>query len=161
MSEMTYLQRRLAMKNGLLKSTDGKKGSSDDQGTPNSEDQPKSGPTPAKGGKPGKGQKKPLQRGKAPKKVSKKRAKELREYKPVRSAFLKANPTCGAKLPGCTGRATQIHHQAGKEGKRLIDINDFLGICDNCHRIITEDSKGAIADGHSKTRLGKSKKPTT
>jgi hypothetical protein len=102
--------------------------------------------------KPAKGRKTPI------KKASKKRAKELREYKPVRRSFLKAHPTCEVKLPGCQGKATEIHHQAGREGKKLLDVTDFLSCCRSCHRNITDDSREAIASGHSKTRLGKAQK---
>lgn len=92
------------------------------------------------------------------KKASKKRAKELREYKPIRNAFLKDHPTCEVKLPGCQGTATQIHHQSGRSGKKLLDVDDFLSACQHCHDIITEESRAAIAAGHSKSRLGKANK---
>src|ERR1700721_1199871 len=96
MSEMTYLQRRLAMKNGVLKSADGKKGSSDDQGTPNSADEPKSGPTPAKGGKPGKGQKKAR---KPIGKRSKKQKGTLKDLKVTYGTYLQKNPICVIQSP--------------------------------------------------------------
>jgi hypothetical protein len=158
MSEMTYLQRRLAMKNGLLKSTDGKKGSSDDQGTPHSADQPKSGPTPAKGGKPGKSPKKAAP--KKMRKVAKKRARQNSKYTKVKKKFLVQNPTCQAGLEGCTGVSTDLHHIGGRTGENLLKVEDFSALCRNCHNIIDRQMSAERAKeiGMKKSRLGKPNK---
>lgn len=89
------------------------------------------------------------------KKVSKKRAKEQRQYAPVRKKFLKDHPLCEAQLENCEGRSTEIHHSGGRENGRLLKIEDFKALCGSCHRKITENSREAIAAGHSKTRVGK------
>ena len=141
MSEKPYWQQRRDLKNGKKDSGNSEKGKT--TGQESNEDQ-----SPEQ--KKGKTTKKPKI-----KRVSKKRAKQEREYKPIRKKFLADNPLCGLKLPGCTGAATEVHHQAGREGKRLLDVNDFIGACSNCHKIATEKSKEAIVAGHSKTRLGK------
>jgi hypothetical protein len=145
-----YLQHRLNLKNGIV--------SHGAPVQPKIDDKTKAEDKGAKKAAASQGAKKAS--GKKIKKVSKKRAAELREYKPIRRKFLADNPICGLKLPGCTGHASEVHHQAGREGKRLLDITDFIGACHNCHRIATDQSREAIAAGHSKTRLGKPKKPT-
>lgn len=92
------------------------------------------------------------------KRVSKKRAAQERAYKPVRKKFLQQHPTCEAGLKDCLGISTEIHHTAGREGERLLKVDDFKALCSNCHRKITDQSRQAIAEGHSKTRLGKPKR---
>lgn len=89
------------------------------------------------------------------KQVSKKRAKENRKYAPRKKKFLEENPSCQMQLEGCTGMATELHHKAGRSGKQLIKVDDFCAACHNCHTKATQHSRQAIADGHSKTRLGK------
>ena len=145
MSEKPYWQQRQEMKlKGGSKMTDSgksEKGKTTEQES--AEDQ-------APEQKKGKTTKKPKI-----KRVSKKRAKQLREYKPVRRKFLAENPICQLRLPGCTGGSEELHHAAGRENGRLLKIEDFKAACGHCHRIATEESKTAIAAGHSKTRLGK------
>lgn len=89
------------------------------------------------------------------KKVSKKRAKQNRQYAPVRKKFLQQHSTCEARLDGCEVRSSEIHHTGGRENGRLLKIEDFKALCGSCHRKITDKSREAIASGLSKTRLGK------
>lgn len=96
--------------------------------------------------------------GKPIRKVSKKRAKEQRQYTPVRKKFLKENPMCQAQLEGCEGKSSELHHMGGRQNGRLLKVEDFRALCGNCHRKITEESRAAIAAGHSKSRLGKPQK---
>ena len=42
--------------------------------------------------------------------VSKKKKEEMDIYSKLRTGFLIINPYCQVKLPGCTIRATDIHH---------------------------------------------------
>lgn len=53
-----------------------------------------------------------------------------REYTRRRRAFLQQYSTCAVCR---TARATQVHHRAGRQGKRLIDTNLFLPVCHACH----------------------------
>lgn len=91
-------------------------------------------------------------------KVSKKRAKQERQYKPVRRKFLAEHSICELKLEGCTGASSEVHHSAGRENGRLLKVDDFKAACHNCHVKATEHSCAAIAAGHSKSRLGKPEK---
>lgn len=82
-------------------------------------------------------------------KVSKKRARQLREYKPLRDKYLSEHPVCEC----CKIHlATQCHHMAGKEGLRLLDVTRFFAVCHTCHERITRDSKWAIENGYSISR---------
>jgi hypothetical protein len=92
------------------------------------------------------------------KQASKKRAKQNRQYTPRKKKFLEEHPMCEMQMEGCTGIATELHHAAGRENARLLDVEDFKSACHSCHRKATDNSREAIADGHSKTRLGKPKR---
>lgn len=82
-------------------------------------------------------------------KVSAKRAIELRAYAKIAPAFKLANPDCNARLSGCTGITTDIHHQKGRENWRLNDVRYFLPVCRNCHSIIEIDTVMAWKMGFS------------
>lgn len=77
-----------------------------------------------------------------------KRAGQIAEYSKLRKEFL-IGKICGV----CKNvRANEIHHMAGKNGKLLIDLDNFLPVCRPCHLWITEFSKEAIEQGFSKRR---------
>jgi hypothetical protein len=77
----------------------------------------------------------------------------LAEYKPLRDAFLAENKECEVRYDGCTKKATEVHHMAGRTNKMLCDVQYFLPICRSCHRKVTDDSAGAIENGFSKRRI--------
>lgn len=85
-------------------------------------------------------------------KVSKKRAKENREYAKVRKEYLEDNPNCEANLLGCTTGATDIHHKKGR-GLFLCDPRHFLAVCRNCHCFIEDNPLEAKEMGFSESRL--------
>lgn len=84
------------------------------------------------------------------KKITDKRAKQNREYLEMREQFLEQYPVC--QIQECNRPSTQIHHRAGKTNDLLTNPENFLAICDECHRTITEHSSQAIKDGYSKLR---------
>ncbi len=84
-------------------------------------------------------------------KVSEKRLRESKIYSNIREIFLRLFIQCGAGLPGCTVRATEIHHMLGR-GKYYLIIRFFLGVCRNCHDRITVNSREAIQNQHSFSR---------
>lgn len=83
-------------------------------------------------------------------KVSEKRAGQLNEYAKLRKEYLELYPIC--EVTECHNRATEIHHQRGREGERLLDTNFFMAICPDHHREYTDNSKEAINKGYSKER---------
>lgn len=87
--------------------------------------------------------------------VSKKRREILDEYSKKRKAYLALNLLCEAKLPGCTGNSTEIHHKAGKIGENHNKISNFLAVCRSCHNIIEMNPNMAKELGFSQSRLKK------
>ena len=70
-------------------------------------------------------------------------------YSIIRPLFLKERPLCEANLPGCTKRATQVHHVKGRRGLLYIMSHYFRAHCGNCHRWVTDHSKEAKEMGIS------------
>lgn len=77
--------------------------------------------------------------------VSPKRAQQLREYAALRIWFLSENPTCEV----CGGRAHQVHHRRGRNGKRLLQTGWFMAVCFGCHRKITDNPEWALEMGYT------------
>lgn len=68
------------------------------------------------------------------KQVSEKREQLYKKYKPLRSAFLKANPLCQLRLLNCTGKSQYIHHKKGKSSEELyLDEKFWMASCSNCN----------------------------
>src|SRR5690606_24927367 len=86
-------------------------------------------------------------------KVSDKQMGRLAKYRKVRDEFMKQHPTCQAKLPGCTIKATDTHHAKGKIGDLLTDKRYFKALCRNCHRTVEESPEMAKEKGLSLNRL--------
>lgn len=74
-------------------------------------------------------------------------------YSILRPLYMQHNKTCIARYPGCTIRATEIHHRYKRSGFWLIMTNFYLPICRVCHRRATRNSKEAIERGVSISRL--------
>lgn len=108
------------------------------------------------------------------KRVSSKRAKELREYAKLRKAFLEEHPYCQVwmqefftpnwvELVGpfvhdadvlnrIAPRSTEIHHVRGRWGKRLNDTTHWLAVCPASHDKIHNDPAWAYERGYLKPR---------
>lgn len=82
-------------------------------------------------------------------KLSKKRAKQNREYSTLRKQFLELNPNCRV----CGIEATDIHHKKGRTGHLLTDIRFFLPVCRRCHQRIELNPSWAKEKGYSLSRL--------
>lgn len=105
----------------------------------------------------GKKPKRPLPR------VTKKRAKQLREYSKRREEYLKLHPICQCclKKAGIVESQTsvfmtilaggpksvEIHHAAGRIGEKLNDETHWFATCRPCHEKIHRDPKWARANG--------------
>lgn len=74
------------------------------------------------------------------------------EYGKKRTAFLIVHPICQARLVGCTGNATDIHHKAGR-GENHLKISTWLAACRNCHAWIETNPAEAKELGFSESRL--------
>jgi len=81
--------------------------------------------------------------------MSKRRAKELAEYRVRRKAFLDAHPYCEAwgiiwpSLTKHTPRSTEIHHLSGRIGKKLNDESMWLAVGREAHNFIHQNPKTA------------------
>src|ERR1035437_7460331 len=59
-----------------------------------------------------------------PKPINKKSLKQQKLdslYTILRIKFLRDHPVCQAALPGCSGKADQIHHRKGRIGELMLD----------------------------------------
>ncbi len=80
-------------------------------------------------------------------KVSKKRAKQNREYSKLRKEFLALRPYCDIFEPCCTRKATDIHHMKHREGNLLLDSAYWLPSCRACHRFLHDNPAYARESG--------------
>lgn len=87
--------------------------------------------------------------------VSAKLKKMKTVYGHIRKDFLDEHEICQAKIPGCSGLSTEIHHRAGREGDRLNDVKLFLAVCRSCHDFIERNPAWAKSQGLSVSRLDK------
>jgi len=63
------------------------------------------------------------------KKVSSKRAKQLREYNKAKAEYFEDNPTCEI----CSSPLIVLHHKKGRRGERLYDKEFFMSVCNADH----------------------------
>lgn len=85
-------------------------------------------------------------------KVSAKQLENLKKYRKVRDEFM-ANKTCEAKLKGCTIKATDLHHRAGRSGNSLTDTEYFMALCRPCHNKIEDGGKWVYELGFKINRI--------
>ena len=81
--------------------------------------------------------------------VGDKRRERLVIYREMRESLLKETPLCLK----CGNVGTDIHHLAGKENDLLIDRDNMIVLCRECHIFVTEHSAEAIELGLSKSRI--------
>ena len=74
-------------------------------------------------------------------KFSAKQLENLKKYRKVRDEFMKEHPNCQARLQGCTIKATDLHHRAGRSGNSLTDTEYFMALCRPCHNKIEDGGK--------------------
>jgi len=79
--------------------------------------------------------------------ISKKRAKVLREAKPIRDAYRLAHPLC--EMDGCTSRFNLDLHEivSRARGGSLTDPENLAVLCRPHHDWVTTNPKAATAAG--------------
>ena len=77
--------------------------------------------------------------------VSRGQAGRNRRYRIVRDEFMARQENWNCAVPGCTNRATQVHHVRGRQGVLLCDTRFFHPVCGACHTWI--DANRAKARG--------------
>lgn len=85
---------------------------------------------------------------------SPKRTREEKLYSAKRIIFLSKNPMCQAHLQGCKGKASEVHHKAGRSGTLYLDEEHWLAVCDTCHKWIELHPKEARESGLSESKVG-------
>lgn len=152
MIEKSYLERRRDLKNGVKTNTDPGPGGKPvkTEENPAAEAEPQERAANASKGAPKKVVKKKI------KNASKKRAKQNRQYTPVKRKFLIDHPIC--QVEGCEAPSTDIHHKAGRSGKQLLKVDDFMAVCRPHHNTFEDQDKAARQAGHKTTRLTKPQK---
>ena len=85
--------------------------------------------------------------------VSEKRQVAMDEYSKKRLAFLALHPNCQGKLVSCSGKATDVHHKAGRTGDNYLNMNTWLAVCRSCHSWIELNPDAAKELGFSENRL--------
>ena len=94
------------------------------------------------------------------KKVSKAQAKKVREYSKQRreaaEQVIKDEGVvlCEIRLEGCMNIATDWHHSEGRTGDKIIKSKGKW-CCRSCHDFVTKNSRWAIEQGFSVSRLSK------
>lgn len=73
--------------------------------------------------------------------VSRKRALELKIYAQIRKDFLFTHSTC--QFPGCVRLASDVHHVRGRLGSRLLDQRSWKAVCRICHTWLHDHPKEA------------------
>ena len=80
-------------------------------------------------------------------KVSKKMASKLHEYRKLRLAFLQEHKYCQIALDCCTVSATDVHHKM-RRGKHINDVTTWMAVCRNCHSYIETHASMAREKGY-------------
>ncbi len=95
---------------------------------------------------------KPLKRSPSKRRMSKKRAAEIRLYNTkTKPEFLTKHPKC--EVDRCVLSASDIHHKKGKIGDLLNDTRYFLATCRWDHDFIENHPVWAKSKGYSLDRL--------
>lgn len=94
----------------------------------------------------------PFKRGKKGlNRVSKRRAKEEREYNALRQDFMRGKLHCAR----CQlRRPLEVHHMAGRDGDRFLDVLTWAAVCRDCHEWIHANPAAARAQGFLSADFG-------
>lgn len=86
-------------------------------------------------------------------KRSKKRSKQETEYSKLRLLYLNDHEFCESRLPGCSLKATDIHHKKGRVNEDLTDITEWMAVCRSCHQWIETHPIEATELGFRKSKM--------
>lgn len=92
-----------------------------------------------------------LKRGKPPKKRSPKRELVMVQRRILVEEQLKLRPVCEARMPDCDYDAVDIHEPLTRaRGGSILDVNNTLAVCRQCHIWIHDHPKEAHVLGFLK-----------
>lgn len=89
-----------------------------------------------------------------PKKSEKQKKIDV-QYAKQRGPFLEKNKYCQMRFEGCTYYATQVQHLRGRGIKFMLNEEEWMACCDNCHKHEVSHTNEAKAAGVIRSRLGK------
>lgn len=89
---------------------------------------------------------------------TKKQAKTMKDLAVNYGPFLEKNPICQIQAPGCTHKATCVHHKAGRGVTAVLDQTTWEPSCHSCNDYVETYDQWARDNGHKITRLGTPKK---
>jgi hypothetical protein len=69
------------------------------------------------------------------KKVTQKRADELKDYPHLRRMYIASHSDCEIRLVECMGRSREIHH-CSLSAKNFLNTDTWLASCIICHRAL-------------------------
>jgi hypothetical protein len=75
--------------------------------------------------------------------ISAKRAREMKEYTRLRAEFMAARPTCER----CSTRASKECHHKAKRGINYLNVSTWAALCHACHRKVHENPSWARENG--------------
>lgn len=86
--------------------------------------------------------------------VSNIRRKSDKKYPQTRHEYLTDNSVCATQILAesdpesftvllriCEKKAITIHHKGGREGDKLNDMKNVIGLCARCHQFIQDNSE--------------------
>lgn len=85
---------------------------------------------------------------------SDKMRKALAEYAKRRKVFIENNPVCEIQVDGCGYFTTDVHHPRGR-GAELMNLDECIPACRNCHNWVHTNDAKARELGFLKSRLTK------
>jgi hypothetical protein len=77
--------------------------------------------------------------------ISKKMAKKLADYRPLRDKYMKLNPIC--EFDGCKKPSEDLHHKA-RRGENLCNVETFMAVCRKHHIWIEENHELSLELGY-------------
>ena len=85
--------------------------------------------------------------------LSDKRKVLQKEYRAKVKAMMKENDRCGIKAPGCSGKASGLHHLCKRSAKNLLEDSNLIRSCSSCNLWVEENDKQARDLGFVKSKF--------
>lgn len=76
-----------------------------------------------------------------------------RQYSKLIRPFIQSRPLCEIKSPVCTVRTQGAHHPAGRDGDKLLKLEECFASCNACNSYVEAHDQWARERGFKKSRL--------
>lgn len=81
------------------------------------------------------------------------RKEDKKVYMTLRKVFLSTRKECQIKAPGCSKKATCVHHKAGRVGKNYLDVSKWMAACVHCNDYVETHDAWARENDFKVSRL--------